>query len=411
MIGNWLFLFFKRRLGGLPSCIKDITIAWWKNLTQNSQGYVEESIGTRVDTVYYGQYLNSGSGVNGLLYFDGVDDYVDVGTVDVTGSKTITFNLYVESTITGLIPVCSFNGDGSDDIFVVDILGTTLRCYCKGSVAGTNGRRTYDISGLLDTLLTVEITKTTEQCLSITINSVENSAAQSLSTSTGNIHGYIGTNRLLSAFANYLYIWNFNINDEHQWQGQPSGNLNSAWVDTIGSNNGTVNGSPTTYDLPLGGTPSVINFYRNTGTFSYINPVDGSLVSGVTIPANGLYTIPATGICEINTSDGSYYPVCEREGIVIHDVKENSVHISVSSPDWQETLYGSDYLNQCGFLDKATSDTLGYDWETVVHSTTITLNNDTLIPLSKWHYEDLLDSNGDLVLDSNGEQIQIKVND
>jgi len=116
------------------------------------------------------------------------------------------------------------------------------------------------------------------------------------------------------------------------------------------------------YGQYLSSSSGQINFYRSEGTFSYIDPSDGSLIEDIVIPTNGLFTIPSNGICEINTNDGSYYPICERSGNILHDVDVHSVHISVSSPSWAETLYGSDYLNQCGFLNKTVSDSLGYDW-------------------------------------------------
>lgn len=152
-----------------------------------------------------------------------------------------------------------------------------------------------------------------------------------------------------------------------------------------------------------------INFYRTTGTFSYIDPSDGSTVSDVSMPVDGLFTIPANGICEITVSDGSWYPICERAGSVLHDVDANEIHISVSTPDWDETLYGSDYLNQYGYLDKETSDALGYSWETNVNGTPITLDENCLIPISQWNYGYLYDVNEQQIFDVNDEPIELKV--
>lgn len=164
------------------------------------------------------------------------------------------------------------------------------------------------------------------------------------------------------------------------------------------------------YGQYLNATSGQINFYRTSGTFDYTDPSDGSSITGVSIPGTGLYTIPANGICDIITSDGSEYPVCERAGTVLHDVKETGVHISVATPSWSESLYGSDYLNQQGFVTKAESDALGYDWETVVNTTPISLNDNTLIPLGQWDYQPLLDLEGDPVTDSEGDPIYTKEN-
>jgi hypothetical protein len=147
--------------------------------------------------------------------------------------------------------------------------------------------------------------------------------------------------------------------------------------DSIGERTDTV-----FYGQYLDATSGQINFYRTTGTFDYTDPSDGSSVTGVSIPGTGLYTIPANGICDIVVSDGSEYPVCERAGTVLHDV-ENGIHISVATPSWSETLYGSDYLNQHGYANKAASDAESYAWTTNVDGSPVALDNNTLIPLKK----------------------------
>jgi hypothetical protein len=125
-----------------------------------------------------------------------------------------------------------------------------------------------------------------------------------------------------------------------------------------------------------------INFYRTTGTFDYIDPSDGSQITGVSMPGTGLWAVPVNGVAEIEIDDGSYYPVCERAGDVLHDVSGNAIHISVSTPVWDETLYGSDYLNQCGYINKALSDFMAYNWETYVDGSPVTLDNNCLVPLA-----------------------------
>ena len=147
--------------------------------------------------------------------------------------------------------------------------------------------------------------------------------------------------------------------------------------DSIGVRSDTV-----FYGQYLTDTSGQINFYRTSGTFSYTDPSDGSSVTGVSIPGDGLYTIPEDGICDIITSDGSEYPICERAGTVLHDVA-NEVHISVLNPVWGETLYGSDYLNQNGYKNETQSDAEGYDWTTSVNGSSVALNDNTLIPLKE----------------------------
>lgn len=125
-----------------------------------------------------------------------------------------------------------------------------------------------------------------------------------------------------------------------------------------------------------------INLYRSSGTYDYIDPNDGSSSTGNAIPGDGLITVPANGMCEITTSDGSRYPVAERAGTVLHDVSGNGTHVSVATPTWAETLYGSDYLNQSGYADKTDSDAASHDWETTVNGAPVALNNSCLIPLT-----------------------------
>lgn len=164
------------------------------------------------------------------------------------------------------------------------------------------------------------------------------------------------------------------------------------------------------YGQYLDATSGQINFYRSTGTFDYTDPSDGSLVEDVAIPGDGLYTIPVNGICDIVTSDGSRYPCCERAGTVLHDVLENSVHISVSSPSWAETLYGSDHLNQYGYATKTNYDDASETFQSLVNGSNVALDDSTLVPAALWGYEALLDVDGDPIYDSEGDLLKVKGN-
>lgn len=152
----------------------------------------------------------------------------------------------------------------------------------------------------------------------------------------------------------------------------------------------------------------IINFHRTTGTFDYVDPSDGSTIEDVSIPSDGLYTIETNGISQITTSDDSYYPVCETAGTVIHDTTQESVHIEVDTPVWAESIYGSDYLNQYGYITKTDATNQGYDYVTTVDSVEITLDDDCLVPLVDWDYVPLFDSNGVQLYDSDGEILYAK---
>jgi len=293
--------------------------------------------------------------VVGLLDFDGVDDVVTLpATVDVTGNKTIDFKCYIndsvpgeDGTVTGALMCLSqditdllwVNINKEYEEFAIYSIEVLLNA---GDNTNPNASWSFDLDLLLlNTIIDISIVKTAGQISSCSVNG---SPVTLTSSGNGEIHtaeNLIGAVTLFStteylSSTNIGYIWSLGIGSSHSYPGSPDGNTNTAWVDGIGTDNGAVSGSPTTIDL-------------NFGDKSYV----------------------------------SYYPVCERAGTVLHDVNENSIHISVTMPSWSETLYGSDYLNQYGFANKAESDIEGYDWTTSVDGNPIALDNNTLIPLKK----------------------------
>ncbi len=421
---NIVSAYVRKRLARLPACVRDIAISWHKNLGSridegDTYPYVKDSIGLRTDTIYYGQYLDATSGqinfyrtsgtfdytdpsdgslvegvsipatglytipangicdigvdpvegdVLGLLDFDGVDDYVSSSALyDVTGDQVLSFTCYITD-ISVFGPLFRIWDNSAASHWSIWVNTGVLYVYTRSTTI-TNSSATYDLTGLQDTKLEVVITKVGTEITSVTINSIDISVISNSSTGITNDPGInIGVYTSGGGGKTYLgsgYIWNVNINNTHTYIGQPNGNLDSAWEDTTGTVDLTVYGSPSTIDL--------------------------------------------VGIGD-STSYTYFYPTCERAGTVLHDVTENSIHISVDTPSWSESLYGSDYLNQNGFVTKVESDSLGYDWETEVNGSDISLNDSTLIPLAQWEYVNLLDSNSELLLDSEGEQLQVKNN-
>lgn len=409
MIGRWLYLWYRRVLRGLPSCVRDITIAWWKN---------------------FNSYTSTPETIVGVIDFDGIDDSITFSgaSPDVTGNKTIKFDCQfvegVSQTTVNQGLWFQFITDTSD-YFVAQLAiesGSPAIATVVGNSSNTVGAKRYDLSSsLLGEKLSIEITKTSTEITSFKVNGSTISPAVVLSGSDYPAGDYIGSFRgIVYTISNEsAYFWNLEIVSSHQYDGIPDGNTNAAWVDDIGTADGTVNGSPSKVDISPG-TPYVeeeigtridtvyygqyldatsgqINLYRTTGTYDYTDPSTGNSVTSNAIPGSGLITVPANGICEIITSDGSEYPVCERAGTVLHDV-ENGIHISVATPSWSETLYGSDYLNQCGFVDKELSDQQGLPWETVVDGSDVALDDDTLVPVKKNEYINDLDGVLDLIL-------------
>lgn len=410
MIGQYQYLYYRKYISGLPACVRSSAVGWWKSLDNEA---------TTTQTI------------SGLLDFDGTDDRITFGShPDVSGSKIISFKAYLPSTSSGNGPLFIFKDSNTD--FIRFELSTEGDLFIN-----TNNTNIYSYSdsSLIDNVVEVEITKTTGVLSNLSINRVDVSFSTIVTATSPDDGDYIGyESRSGGAATEYYYgrIWDLNINYEHRYDGQPYADQDSAWIDRVGTLDGTVNGTPSTTSVSnsfvfieesigtridrvyfgqyLDSSSGQINLYRSGGTYDYIDPSTGNSVTGNAIPGDGLITIPVNGICEITTSDGSRYPICERAGDVLHDILENSIHISVSTPSWSETLYGSDYLNQCGFLDKATSDALGLPWTTVVNEVTETLDDNCLVPLSQWAYQALLDSLGEIITDSEEEIIYARTN-
>jgi len=430
---NIVATYVRKKLARLPQCVRDLAVSWHKNLNitideGDTYPYVKDSIGTRTDTVYYGQYLDAASGqinfyrttgsfdyidpsngslitsvlipatglytvpANGIceininpktnVVIDGILNFLEFDTnvifssvPDVSGNKTISFTLFLQED-----PNFGAQPDFHNIINFQDVSASTdhfVLYYADTAIDGrtlvfqpslTFGQSVFiDYDTYSNQIIDVVVTKTTGVISSVSINGdiVSTSVATSVSNYP-NANGYIGSNTSPGNYST-AFIWDVVVSGVFSSSGQPFGNTDSSWDDTIGAITASISGSPnSTYILSD---------------------------SGDTEP---VYT--------------SYYPICERAGNVLHDVLENSVHISVDTPVWSESLYGSDYLNQNGFVTKAESDALSYTWETEVNGVNTSLNDNTLVPLAQWEYVNLLDANIDNVLDSNGDQVTLKSN-
>lgn len=422
------WVFRKKMLGQLPACVRSLAVAWYKDLRSLKIG----GTSTVIDVVDW----------------DGVNDLVTLSSIpDVTGDKTLTFNAYIKSSAPtgGTVRVLSAVDDQNDcfcvSMFRQDggVFGDFLIMVAVDSTA-IYGRST-NLASYFNRDIEISVVKSAGAFVSISIDGTPLTfVADGVIALTYPDQSYIGAlndngTLFYSNSDEVGYFWDVRLYDgatlTHEWLGYP-GNINPSWEDSVGTIDGTLSGTPTTDSITIAGTSTyvedaigedtrniyygqylisgTIDFNRTSGTFDYTDPSDGSLVEDAAIPSDGLYAIPVNGICEVVTSDGSRYPVCERAGNVLHDVFENSTHISVTTPVWGETLYGSDYLNQQGYITKADSDALSYLWETEVDGTPITLNDDCLVPLSQWTYVQLYDVNDEPIYDENDESILVKEN-
>jgi len=232
----------------------------------------------------------------------------------LTGSFVLNFSVYWGDNFlnaAGSQRLFDFLNSGAERLSIfIDNSLTVNRAF---RVATDQEQRFYFIDnlsvGIIEEQLDFEISITNSIITSLTINGVLQTAD---SVGGGDITIVTGATIGAGYGGSSLYdslLWDVSIMGQNSWVGRPDGNLDPAWLDTIGSSNGTVNGSPTTTSILTGGDTEV------------------------------QYT--------------SFYPTCERAGTVLHDITENSVHISADTPSWSESLYGSDYLNQYGFVTKA----------------------------------------------------------
>jgi len=211
--------------------------------------------------IFNDQYVISSPlpGIDGVIDFDGINDWVDFTTAyvpsfDINSGISFKFYLDNDSGYTGE-RLYNLNIDSLSYISGI-LLDSSLYLMGFKNAGFVSQRRMIDISGLnaqvLDCSINIENSAVTE----IIINGV----SQTIYTTTGGDTSHAGNNSIGSNGANdYLSnatIWDFKIYDNtntliHAYAGQPSGNTDGAWADSVGSYDGTVEGSPTTRNLPV----------------------------------------------------------------------------------------------------------------------------------------------------------------
>ena len=176
--------------------------------------------------------LASGDGVE----FDSVPS--------ITGSKTIKADLFIDSSLAGM--TLWFQTVSINDYLLI-VIGNIAETSTFGLTVQTRGpvstvRRYYNINSYLNQITSIEIVKTSTSITSVKMG------GDTLSGTNGFFSPSDTTSKSILG-AGGISIWNLEIEDNHKWIGYPYGNTNAAWVDTIGSNNGTVTGSPGTKNL------------------------------------------------------------------------------------------------------------------------------------------------------------------
>lgn len=204
---------------------------------------------------YNGQRVISAAG-QALIYsfyvinWDGVNDYVVLsGQPDLSGSKTVNFNLWLDKE----------SGYSQNMVFTLGVSGSNLFVELDTNIfrIGISGSgqigstKTYSLSGFSGKKLECTVVKTTNSISSFTINGVTQSGSSGISTRPTN-DAVFGGDGDFGGLLTDAYVWDVEVVGVGRWYGSgENANTNTAWIDQIGSSNGTVNGAPTLKNLPV----------------------------------------------------------------------------------------------------------------------------------------------------------------
>jgi len=187
------------------------------------------------------------------MYFDGVDDYVSGSTFNLS-SKTIRIKVLYPNDLD--LQFVQLNDNANSGRYFGGTLNTTLdanddiafttRLTSDNSLDSNFGVSSLSVSpgSILEIVITFNASGGID---SGTVNGVAISSITGksrLDASNKNTGIYLGI-RPDGAFPYAGVISDFEVDSELSWQGY--GNTNADWEDQIGSNDGTVNGSPALY--------------------------------------------------------------------------------------------------------------------------------------------------------------------
>ena len=167
---------------------------------------------------------------------------------DVLGSKTINLNVYLD-TSTSSFDFSSKTASNADFLLITyndppDWAGTdyVLAVHTRNATGGGNVRQFYDISSYIGEITTIQVVKTAGLITSVTVGG-------DVLAKVGDGYFDIGASSLKTLSGASCSIWDVEVVGAHNWVGYPDGDQDSAWVDTVGSNDGVVGGSVSTRDL------------------------------------------------------------------------------------------------------------------------------------------------------------------
>ena len=290
-------------------------------------------------------------GYNKRMYFDGVDDYVNFNSfdVDTSGGFEVNLKVYIADPSVSTNTIFHNYSDTIKDISI-QASGGALRSTLRSS-AGTFSK-SWD--SLTSGFHVIKINFDGSN-LSLFVNGVEYNGtnAVSLASPTGD-QGLVLGRRITGTGTGDRYfqgiISNLAIDVgntgalNNLYQGY--GNTDADWIDQIGSNNGTVNGSPSNIFLPRDESDPTNDVFANPLTNTGRRPNDAALHSSNCLTADGTLYIAAAhltgsetvvssggtstpsisagridftaGTCwDLTLSDGTHYPLSEGWGVDI----------------------------------------------------------------------------------------------
>jgi hypothetical protein len=196
---------------------------------------------------YQGKFVTKDA-VPGQINLLTSGDGVSFASVPViTGNQTITMDVQFDTSTSGI--TLWFRTMNVNDYLLLVIgsvaetsqFGLTVQ-VASGGGEGTRFRRYYNINSYINQIVNLEIIKTTGSITSVKMNT------NTLSPTTGFFDPSNITMKEFSGVNNFS-LWNLEIAGNHKWIGYPYGNTNGAWADTIGTNHGTITGTPGTRNL------------------------------------------------------------------------------------------------------------------------------------------------------------------
>ena len=205
------------------------------------------------------------------MYFDGVDDYIELDSL-IALDLTNTWELEADVIISDLTGVETIFGSASPST-AIRVEGGKVTAAFGGFSEGTNAFRNTNVFLTAGTLTNVKVTWDGVDTVAIFIDGVEQASSALTSPSDSWKSGLLQIGIRIGAnnpFNGSIFNAKITVNGTllHKYQGY--GNTDADWEDQIGSNNGTVNGSPTTTTVQVqGDTGFVSKWYDQSGNTNH----------------------------------------------------------------------------------------------------------------------------------------------